>query len=259
MGAERGRIPAATGRVAHPPGADAAGDGPAAERRYRGGRHQRRQARGRLSLSCPYALPWTAEVCYRPPTTRSPKISCPPAATPAQLPPGAVLVAGSGQSGLQIAADLIRAGRRVFLATGRCGWVPQSYRGRDIACWLVEMGLLERTGDSLPSRRHGWPAFPQVSDALGRCNLNLHARRSRSSVPWPGDRPEGKDACLSPTTCPPASPHRTPSPPESGAPSTATPMRTASGGRGTDRWRRPRLPPGPPGGALDLRRPQSPA
>ena len=68
-----------------------------------------------------------------------------PYRNPAQLPPGGVLVAGSGQSGVQIADDLIRAGRRVFLSAGSCGWVPRRYRGRDIACWLVEMGLLERS------------------------------------------------------------------------------------------------------------------
>lgn len=93
---------------------------------------------------------------------------------PAQLPPGAVLVAGSGQSGVQIADDLLRAGRRVFLSAGRCGWVPRRYRGPDIACWLVEMGLLERTADSLPSPAARLACFPQVSGARGGCDLNVH-------------------------------------------------------------------------------------
>ena len=101
---------------------------------------------------------------------------------PAQLPPGAVLVAGSGQSGVQIADDLIRAGRRVFLSIGRCGWVPRRYRGRDITCWLVEMGLLERTADSLPSTAARLACFPQVSGARGGCDLNVHTLAADGAV-----------------------------------------------------------------------------
>lgn len=46
------------------------------------------------------------------------------------LAPGAVLVVGCGNSGGQIAEDLARAGRQVFLATGLNGRVPRRYRGR---------------------------------------------------------------------------------------------------------------------------------
>ncbi len=56
---------------------------------------------------------------------------------------GAVLVVGSGQSGGQIAEDLLVGGRQVFLATGRIGRIPHSYRGRNLALWLVEMGALD--------------------------------------------------------------------------------------------------------------------
>jgi putative flavoprotein involved in K+ transport len=101
---------------------------------------------------------------------------------PAQLPPGAVLVVGSGQSGVQIADDLIRAGRRVFLSISRCGWVPRRYRGRDIACWLVEMGLLERTADSLPSPDARLACFPQVSGVRGGCDLNVHTLAAAGAV-----------------------------------------------------------------------------
>jgi len=59
----------------------------------------------------------------------------------AALPPGGVLVVGSGQSGGQIADDLARAGRPVFLATSRVGRVPRRYRGRDAHDWTQEMGL----------------------------------------------------------------------------------------------------------------------
>lgn len=67
---------------------------------------------------------------------------------PAQLPAGAVLVAGSGQSGCQIAEDLLNAGRRVYLSTSRVPRLPRRYRGRDILDWLLQINFFEaRTED----------------------------------------------------------------------------------------------------------------
>lgn len=60
-----------------------------------------------------------------------------------RLPPGAVLVVGSGQSGAQIAEELAEAGRKVVLATSRVGRLPRRYRGRDIMMWLDESGFLD--------------------------------------------------------------------------------------------------------------------
>ncbi|MCB8820702.1 NAD(P)-binding domain-containing protein [Microvirga rosea] len=62
---------------------------------------------------------------------------------PTSLPAGAVLVVGSAQCGGQIAEDLVRAGRTVFLATGRVGRVPRRYRGRDIVFWFTRSGLFD--------------------------------------------------------------------------------------------------------------------
>ncbi len=59
---------------------------------------------------------------------------------PAELPAGAVLVVGSGQSGGQIAEDLVLAGRRVFLATSRTGRLVRRYRGGDCFNWLTISG-----------------------------------------------------------------------------------------------------------------------
>jgi putative flavoprotein involved in K+ transport len=56
------------------------------------------------------------------------------------LPPGAVLVVGTGQSGCQIAEDLHLAGRQVHLAVGGAPRVARFYRGRDCVDWLNEMG-----------------------------------------------------------------------------------------------------------------------
>ena len=46
---------------------------------------------------------------------------------PAQLPPGAVLVVGSGASGCQIADDLNQSGREVYLSVGRHSRMPRRY------------------------------------------------------------------------------------------------------------------------------------
>jgi len=59
---------------------------------------------------------------------------------PGQLPPGAVLVVGTGQSGCQIAEDLHLAGRQVHLAVGGAPRVSRFYRGRDVVDWLQDMG-----------------------------------------------------------------------------------------------------------------------
>ena len=69
---------------------------------------------------------------------------------PAQLPAGAVLVVGTGQSGCQIAEDLHLAGRQVHLAVGQAPRSPRLYRGKDTIRWLDEMGYYETTVDTHP-------------------------------------------------------------------------------------------------------------
>lgn len=60
---------------------------------------------------------------------------------PGQLPEGAVLVVGAGSSGVQIADELNRAGRKVFLSVGAHDRPPRAYRGRDFVWWLGVLGL----------------------------------------------------------------------------------------------------------------------
>jgi putative flavoprotein involved in K+ transport len=69
----------------------------------------------------------------------------------AQLPPGRVLVVGSGQSGCQIAEELHEAGRDVVLACGKVAWSPRRIGGRDLVWWVVETGYVEGTVESLPA------------------------------------------------------------------------------------------------------------
>jgi len=59
---------------------------------------------------------------------------------PEDLPAGGVLVVGAGQSGLQIADELARAGRAVTVAVGRHGWVPRRVYGRDQMRWRWDNG-----------------------------------------------------------------------------------------------------------------------
>ena len=82
---------------------------------------------------------------------------------PADLPPGAVLVVGSAQSGVQIAEDLVAGGRVVYLSTSSVGRAPRRYRGADMFEWLAHAGFFDRTPDQLPEPRTRFPANPQTS------------------------------------------------------------------------------------------------
>jgi len=82
---------------------------------------------------------------------------------PDQLPPGAVLIVGSGASGAQIAEELVRAGRQVYLSVGRHKRMPRRYRGHDLIWWLGAMGL-----DQTPVEERGPDAtLPLITGAYG--------------------------------------------------------------------------------------------
>ncbi|HEU4947598.1 MAG TPA: NAD(P)-binding domain-containing protein [Kribbella sp.] len=94
--------------------------------------------------------------------------------SPGSLRDGAVLVVGAGPSGQQIADELARAGRRVYLAVGRHRPLPRRYRGRDVYWWMNHMNMLDRTVDSLPSPEAARDA-PSV--VLAGEDHDLHLRR----------------------------------------------------------------------------------
>ena len=62
---------------------------------------------------------------------------------PEQLPTGAVLVVGAGSSGVQIADELHRSGRSVYLSVGPHDRPPRAYRNRDFVWWLGVLGEWE--------------------------------------------------------------------------------------------------------------------
>jgi len=60
---------------------------------------------------------------------------------PQQLPAGGVMVVGAGASGTQIAEELRKAGREVYLSVGEHYRPPRAYRNRDYCWWLGALGL----------------------------------------------------------------------------------------------------------------------
>ena len=72
----------------------------------------------------------------------------------AELPPGAVLVVGTGNSGCQIADELLHSGRHVFLAVSRHSRAPRRYRGKDIIWWYENLGRFDVNIDTFPGRRY---------------------------------------------------------------------------------------------------------
>jgi putative flavoprotein involved in K+ transport len=98
----------------------------------------------------------------------------------ADLPDGAILVVGTGQTGCQLAEELRDAGREVFFSGGAAGRVPRRYRGRDIFFWLSELGRNgERLGTplptvaTLPDPRRRLAANPQLSGHKGGHDIDL--------------------------------------------------------------------------------------
>jgi putative flavoprotein involved in K+ transport len=73
---------------------------------------------------------------------------------PDQLPPGSVLVVGSGPSGCQIAEELHQAGRKVYLSVGQFHKTPRRYRGRDIYWWFEALGIWHRPLELQPEVRN---------------------------------------------------------------------------------------------------------
>ena len=72
---------------------------------------------------------------------------------PSDLPPGRVLVVGAANSGLQIAADLLRTHAVTVAAGAHPPAVPQRIAGRDLFWWLTRLGLMDKRPDSLLARR----------------------------------------------------------------------------------------------------------
>jgi len=97
---------------------------------------------------------------------------------------GAVVVVGTGQSGVQIAEELLASGRKVYVCLGTRGWIPRRYLGRDICDWYEEMGIFDVTLDKFPSLKEARAGgFSQLAgDGGAGHDLNLHTLHSQGAT-----------------------------------------------------------------------------
>lgn len=97
---------------------------------------------------------------------------------PGQLPQGKVLVIGAGSSGAQIADELLRAGKRVYLSVGPHNRPPRSYRGRDFGWWFEVLGMWDAKACD-PSMEHVTIA---VSGAYGGQTVDFRRFAARGML-----------------------------------------------------------------------------
>src|SRR5436305_10713875 len=100
-------------------------------------------------------------------------------ASPTALPPGNVLVVGSGPTARQLAEELRAAGRGVSLACGRAPWIPRRIEGRDTIAWLNETPWFEIRLSDLPSPAARLLANPQMSGRHGGPDLNYRTLQAQ--------------------------------------------------------------------------------
>jgi len=122
------------------------------------------------------AVPAAAEALPKSVTALTPKTY----RNPSQLDDGGVLVVGASASGLQLADEVQRSGRRVILAVGEHIRLPRVYRGLDIQWWLDAVGILDERYDEVDDivRARRVPS-PQLAGTPERATLDLNALTER--------------------------------------------------------------------------------
>jgi putative flavoprotein involved in K+ transport len=95
---------------------------------------------------------------------------------PSQLPEGGVLIVGASATGVQLADEIQRSGRRVTLSVGEHVRMPRTYRGRDILWWMSESGVWDQRYEDIDdlTRARSLPS-PQLAGTPGRTTLDLNA------------------------------------------------------------------------------------
>ena len=95
---------------------------------------------------------------------------------PAQLADGGVLVVGASASGTQIAHEIQRSGRQVFLSVGEHIRAPRMYRGKDIQWWMNTAGVQDERYDAVDdiARARRVPSL-QLAGTADRSTLDLNA------------------------------------------------------------------------------------
>ena len=75
--------------------------------------------------------------------------------SPAEFADGGVLIVGASATGMQLADELLAAGRDVTVATGEHVRMPRTYRGKDILYWMDRCGLLDERYDEIDDINRG--------------------------------------------------------------------------------------------------------
>jgi putative flavoprotein involved in K+ transport len=93
-----------------------------------------------------------------------------------QLPDGGVLVVGASATGVQLADEIHRSGRRVTLSVGEHVRLPRTYRGRDVLWWMEASGVWNQRYDEIDDliRARRLPS-PQLVGTAERATLDLNA------------------------------------------------------------------------------------
>ncbi len=96
-------------------------------------------------------------------------------ANPDQLPDGGVLVVGASATGIQLADEIARSGRRVTLSVGEHVRLPRTYRGRDVLWWMEAANVWNERYDEIEEldRARSLPS-PQLIGTPERATLNLN-------------------------------------------------------------------------------------
>jgi putative flavoprotein involved in K+ transport len=99
---------------------------------------------------------------------------------PGQLDERGVLIVGASATGLQLADEIQKSGRRVTLAVGEHIRMPRVYRGMDIQYWLDALGILDERYDEVEdlARARHIPS-PQLVGTPQRSTLDLNALTQR--------------------------------------------------------------------------------
>jgi putative flavoprotein involved in K+ transport len=95
---------------------------------------------------------------------------------PAQLPEGGVLIVGASATGVQLADEILRSGRRVTLSVGEHVRMPRTYRGRDVLWWMEASGIWNQRYDEIDdlARARRLPS-PQLVGSPERRTLDINA------------------------------------------------------------------------------------
>ncbi len=119
-----------------------------------------------------YQKPHRPATASQIPASCCPQIDAENYTNPHSIPPGPVLIVGSGQTGCQLAEELYEAGRETYLACGRAPWMHRRLAGRDIIAWLLETPFMDHTLAHLQNQSWRLLANFQASGGRGGHSLN---------------------------------------------------------------------------------------